>query len=122
MPETGVQSAHIHERAKELFQKPSLQEAYRSSTLRLYTHRLQAISEVPGFEALRDRARALKREVIEHLDEYLAQFADQVERLGGKVHWRRLLKTFAGSCARSRSRLASKNLSSPKPWWVKKWN
>jgi L-lactate dehydrogenase complex protein LldF len=87
MPETGVQSAHIHERAKELFQKPSLQEAYRSSTLRLYTHRLQAISEVPGFEALRDRARALKREVIEHLDEYLAQFADQVERLGGKVHW-----------------------------------
>src|SRR5579883_2490607 len=51
MPETGVQSAHIHERAKELFQKPSLQEAYRSSTLRLYTHRLQAISEVPGFRS-----------------------------------------------------------------------
>lgn len=87
MSETGIQSAHIHERAEAIFQKPSLQEAYRSSTLRLYTHRLQAIAEVPGFEALRDRARALKREVIERLDEYLAEFADNVERLGGKVHW-----------------------------------
>ena len=45
-----------------------LQEAYRSSTLRLYNHRLDAIGQVPGFEALRDRARVLKREVIEHLD------------------------------------------------------
>ncbi|HLI33589.1 MAG TPA: LutB/LldF family L-lactate oxidation iron-sulfur protein [Terriglobia bacterium] len=87
MTETGIQSAHIHERTEEIFKKPQLQEAYRSSTLRLYTHRLQAIGEVPGFEALRDRARALKREVIEHLDEYLAQFADNVERSGGKVHW-----------------------------------
>lgn len=87
MPETGVQSSHIHERATQTLGDARLQEAYRSSTLRLYTHRAQAIGEVPGFEPLRDRARALKREVIEHLDEYLAQFADSVERSGGKVHW-----------------------------------
>ncbi|MGH9400981.1 MAG: LutB/LldF family L-lactate oxidation iron-sulfur protein [Terriglobia bacterium] len=87
MPETGVQSSHIHERATQTLGNARLQEAYRSSTLRLYTHRIQAIGMVPGFEPLRDRARALKREVIEHLDEYLAQFADNVERGGGKVHW-----------------------------------
>ena len=66
-----------------------LQEAYRSSTLRLYSHRLHAIGQVPGFEPLRDRARELKREVMDHLDDYLAQFADSVERQGGKVHWAR---------------------------------
>ena len=64
-----------------------LQEAYRSSTLRLYEHRLDAIAVVPGFDRLRDRARELKREVIEHLDYYLEQFAQSVERNGGSVHW-----------------------------------
>ena len=42
---------------------------------------------MPGWERLRDRARELKQEVIEHLDFYLEQFADKVERNGGKVHW-----------------------------------
>ena len=89
MSETGVHSSAIHERAHEAMGDAHLQEAYRSSTLRLYSHRLGAIGQVPGFEPLRDRARELKREVINHLDHYLAQFADSVEREGGKVHWAR---------------------------------
>src|SRR5690349_3261632 len=60
-----------------------LQDAYRSSTLRLYTHHLQAKSEGPGFERLRERAHELKREVINHLDEYLEWFASNVERHRG---------------------------------------
>jgi L-lactate dehydrogenase complex protein LldF len=87
MVELGVQSAHVHERAKKTLQDAHLQEAYRSSTLRLYNHRLEAMHALPGFERLRDRARAIKQDVIEHLDEYLAQFAESVERQGGKVHW-----------------------------------
>jgi L-lactate dehydrogenase complex protein LldF len=87
MSEIGVQSAHIHERATQTLQDGHLQEAYRSSTLRLYTHRLEAMNAVPGFERLRERARAIKREVIEHLDDYLAEFADKVEGRGGRVHW-----------------------------------
>ena len=62
-------------------------EAYRSSTVRLFTHRLKAIAEVPGFERLRDAGREVKRHTIENLDYYLAQFADSVERNGGKMHW-----------------------------------
>ncbi|HUX10636.1 MAG TPA: LutB/LldF family L-lactate oxidation iron-sulfur protein [Terriglobia bacterium] len=89
MSETGVYSSDIHERAHKAMGDAHLQEAYRSSTLRLYSHRLQAIGQVPGFEPLRDRARELKREVMDHLDHYLAQFADNVERQGGKVHWAR---------------------------------
>ena len=87
MNEDPVTSNAIHERAVEALADKHLQEAYGSSALRLYTHRLSAISEVPGWQRLRDRAQALKREVMDHLDFYLAQFADNVEKNGGKVHW-----------------------------------
>jgi L-lactate dehydrogenase complex protein LldF len=87
MSDTGVYSNEIHERGNQTLADPHLQEAYRSSTLRLFTHRLEAIPEVPGWQRLRDQARDLKREVMEHLDDYLEQFADSVERRGGKVHW-----------------------------------
>jgi len=82
-----VESNHIHELGQKVLQSAHLTEAYRSSTLRLYDHRLSAIGQVPGFERLRDRARALKREVITHLDYYVDQFATNVERQGGQVHW-----------------------------------
>jgi L-lactate dehydrogenase complex protein LldF len=55
--------------------------------MRLFMHRLNAIDEVPGFERLRDLGRELKRQTIENLDHYLGQFADSVERNGGKMHW-----------------------------------
>ena len=87
MSEEHVTSNQIHEHAVEALADAHLQEAYSSSTLRLYSHRQQAISEIPGWQRLRDRAQALKREVMDHLDFYLAQFADNVERNGGKVHW-----------------------------------
>jgi len=87
MSDTGVHSNEIHIGAKATLANPRLLEAYSSSTLRLLSHRQSAIGEVPGFERLRDRAREIKRETIEHLDSYLAQFADNVERHGGHVHW-----------------------------------
>jgi L-lactate dehydrogenase complex protein LldF len=87
MSETGVHSSEIHERLKVALADAHLQEAYRSSTLRLYTHRLKAIQEIPAFEAVRAHARRLKREVIEHLDVYLKQFAENAERQGTTVHW-----------------------------------
>ncbi len=87
MSETGVHTREIHERAQVAMADAHLQAAYRASTLRLGAHRREAIAEVPGWERLRDHAHAIKHEVMERLDEYLAQFADSVERRGGKVHW-----------------------------------
>jgi L-lactate dehydrogenase complex protein LldF len=87
MSDTGVHSNDIHIRGSETIANPRLAEAYRSSTLRLFNHRLQAIGEVPGFERLRDAGREVKRHTIENLDYYLTQFADNVERNGGKMHW-----------------------------------
>jgi L-lactate dehydrogenase complex protein LldF len=87
MADTGIHSNEVHELGNKTLADAHLQEAYRSSTLRLYNHRLEAISEVPGWERLRERAQELKREVIEHLDYYLEQFANNAERRGSKVHW-----------------------------------
>ncbi|HEY6292961.1 MAG TPA: LutB/LldF family L-lactate oxidation iron-sulfur protein [Terriglobia bacterium] len=87
MSETGVESNSIHELGQKVLESAHLTEAYRSSTLRLFTHRLEAIGQVPGFEPLRERARLLKREVITHLDYYLDQFATRLEGQGGQVHW-----------------------------------
>lgn len=83
----GIESNKIHEASAIVLRDAHLQAAYQSSTLRLYTERLHAIESVPGFERLRQRGRALKREVIEHLDKYASQFADSAERNGAKVHW-----------------------------------
>ena len=87
MSQPEVQSEQIHELAHRAMADAHLEEAYRSSTLRLYGHRIESIAEVPGFERLRDRARAIKHDVMEHLDRYLDQFAAEVERRGGHVHW-----------------------------------
>ena len=48
-----------------------------------------AAAERADWEDLRARARAMKEEVIDHLDWYLDQFAAQVEARGGTVHWAR---------------------------------
>src|SRR5438067_4093391 len=87
MSEAEIQSEQIHELAHKAMADAHLQEAYRSSTLRLYTHRLEAIAQVPGFQLLRERGRAIKRQVMDHLDFYLEQFSTNVEARGGKVHW-----------------------------------
>jgi len=87
MRETGVESNAIHELGQKVLESAHLTDAYRSSTLRLYTHRLEAIGQVPGFEAVRERARTLKREVITHLDYYVDQFATRFEGQGGQVYW-----------------------------------
>ena len=87
MSDIDIHSNEIHQSGAETIANPRLAEAYRSSTVRLFNHRLQAIGEVPGFERLREAAREAKRHTIENLDYYLTQFADSVERNGGKMHW-----------------------------------
>jgi L-lactate dehydrogenase complex protein LldF len=82
-----VHSSDIHKNGAATIANPRLAEAFRSSTVRLFTHRLNAIDEIPGFNRLRDLGREIKRQTIENLDYYLGQFADSVERNGGKVHW-----------------------------------
>jgi L-lactate dehydrogenase complex protein LldF len=51
--------------------------------------RAAAVAERRDWEELRDAGRAIKRRVLRHLDDYLLQFEQAVERAGGSVHWAR---------------------------------
>lgn len=46
-----------------------------------------AVSELGAIEALRDRARAIRLHALRNLDRLISHFADQVEALGGFVHF-----------------------------------
>ncbi len=50
-----------------------------------YQGRLNAAAAFPQMEEMRDRARMIRAEVLSHLDQHLATFADAVERRGGTV-------------------------------------
>ncbi len=50
-----------------------------------YDKRVKAAASFPQMEEMRDRARAIRAEVIASLDEVIAEFADSVEARGGKV-------------------------------------
>ncbi|MCS6964082.1 LutB/LldF family L-lactate oxidation iron-sulfur protein [Thermoflexus sp.] len=64
-----------------------LQEALGRATRSFLISRLKALSDLPDAETVRDRARAIRAHTIAHLDRYLEQFAQEVERHGGKVFW-----------------------------------
>src|SRR5215831_4688925 len=73
-----------------------LQAALRHATHKFVDNRRYAITEVDDWEDRRQRANAIKRETIEHLDRYLEQFTSNVEKAGGTVHW---AKDTAEACA-----------------------
>jgi L-lactate dehydrogenase complex protein LldF len=51
--------------------------------------RAEVVAELPDWEELREAGRALKERVLRHLDEYLIELEDAVQRAGGTVHWAR---------------------------------
>lgn len=55
------------------------------SARRLTDMRTAAVEAYPAFEEMRDRARQIRLHTLAHLDDYLARFADSVERIGGSV-------------------------------------
>jgi L-lactate dehydrogenase complex protein LldF len=59
----------------------------RFATDTIRAKRARVTEEVPDWEELREAGRQIKAEVLERLDEYLAQFADAVEAAGASVHW-----------------------------------
>jgi L-lactate dehydrogenase complex protein LldF len=64
-----------------------LQEALSIATTKFIGLRRESFAGFPEGDALRDRARAIKEATLQRLDVHLGRLADQVERLGGHVHW-----------------------------------
>lgn len=66
---------------------PALQIALDRNTDRRVDGRNRSFDELREAERVRDHGRAIRLETLAHLDRYLEQFAANVERAGGHVHW-----------------------------------
>ena len=75
------------ERAGAALRDGFLQEALTIATTKFIGLRRDAFDNLPEGDALRDRARAIKEATLQRLDFYLGQLVDNVERLGGHVHF-----------------------------------
>lgn len=75
--------------ARPALQDEQLRRNLRRATDTIQAKRAVAAGERRDWEALRDAGEALKRRVLRHLGEYLAELEKAVESAGGVVHWAR---------------------------------
>lgn len=80
-------SVPFRRRAGSAMKDAFLQEALTIATNKFIGLRREAFDDFPEGEKLRDRAREIKEATLQHLDRYLDELIDNVERLGGHVHF-----------------------------------
>jgi L-lactate dehydrogenase complex protein LldF len=77
----------LRDRAQQALGDRFLHEALDIATTKFIGLRREAFGDFPQGEALRDRARAIKEATLQRLDAHLERLIDNVERLGGHVHF-----------------------------------
>jgi L-lactate dehydrogenase complex protein LldF len=75
--------------ARETLQNAQLRRNLGRATATIRAKRLQAIGELPDWEALRDAGAAIKARAMATLPEQLERLEASVTRAGGVVHWAR---------------------------------
>lgn len=80
---------HFSDDAREALLDEGLRGALEHATGLFAERREKAMAEVPDWEELRERARAIKLATLDALDEHLRTFAERAERAGAQVHWAR---------------------------------
>lgn len=76
----------FRERIRKAINDEALQAALDGNAERRVQGRIAAFASLPDHNLLRQKAHAIRAEVIEHLDEYLSQFIQKVESNGIIVH------------------------------------
>lgn len=77
------------ENARVALQDAQLRGALRHATALFGKRRREAAASLSNWEDLRNEARAIKDEVLLHLDRYLETFVGAAESRGARVHWAR---------------------------------
>jgi L-lactate dehydrogenase complex protein LldF len=72
---------------KSALKDDRLRQAVDNATQTALQKRTDKVSQMPYWEELRHQAHAVKRQVMEHLDEHLVTFEEQCEKNGIRVHW-----------------------------------
>src|SRR5215217_4546768 len=85
----NLSSETFGENAKAALADLQLRGALKNATSLFGERRKLAAASLPNWEELRSQARAIKDEVLLHLDQYLEEFARNAEVRGAKVHWAR---------------------------------
>ena len=68
--------------AKVALADTQLRRNLNKATHTIRNKRAQAVGEMPAWQELREAGRALKERVLRHLDTYLLQLEDAVQRAG----------------------------------------
>ena len=75
--------------ARRELQNPQLRANLANATETIRAKRGRVVGELPDWEELREAGRAIKADVLAHLDRYLVEFEGAVEAAGARVHWAR---------------------------------
>jgi L-lactate dehydrogenase complex protein LldF len=84
-----LSSETFDENAKAALADTHLRGALKNATSLFGERRKAAAASLPNWEDLRSEARAIKDDVLSHLDRYLEEFAGNAESRGAKIHWAR---------------------------------
>jgi L-lactate dehydrogenase complex protein LldF len=75
--------------AKQALGNAQLRRNLHKATHTIRDKRARVVAEMPDWEALREAGRQIKERTLRHLDRYLLQLEESVQRAGGHVHWAR---------------------------------
>src|SRR5215510_7254960 len=84
-----LSSETFKENAKAALADVQLRGALKNATSLFGERRKEAAASLPNWEDLRSHARAIKDDVLLHLDRYLEEFVSNAESRGAQVHWAR---------------------------------
>ena len=84
-----LSSETFDQNAKAALADSHLRGALKKATSLFGERRKAAAASLPNWEDLRSEARAIKDEVLSHLDRYLEEFVASAESRGAKIHWAR---------------------------------
>jgi L-lactate dehydrogenase complex protein LldF len=84
-----LSSETFAENAKAALADSQLRGALRNATSLFGKRRLAAAASLSNWEDLRSQARAIKDEVLLHLDKYLEEFCPASRRTRRRFHWAR---------------------------------
>jgi L-lactate dehydrogenase complex protein LldF len=84
---TQARSREFRTRAVQALRDETLRTALGRAKDGFVLKRRKAFEALPEYEALRDRAVAIKNHTLENLDHYLERYEQAVTRRGGQVHW-----------------------------------
>lgn len=83
----AASTRRFRRRSREALLDGNLRAALGRARGGFVEQRRLAFEALPEFEALRDAANEIREHTLGHLDYYLTQFEQNVEKSGGRVHW-----------------------------------